>query len=66
LQVARMLEEYKKRRDYVVDRLNGMEGVQCERPAGAFYVFPNIEGGLGFTTTANTYYELPQMTCQRF
>jgi aspartate/methionine/tyrosine aminotransferase len=42
--VAKMIEEYKKRRDYVVDRLNAMEGVQCERPAGAFYVFPSIEG----------------------
>lgn len=36
-----MREEYHERRDFLVDRLNGM-GVDCHRPGGAFYVFPDI------------------------
>ncbi|MDP9326122.1 MAG: pyridoxal phosphate-dependent aminotransferase [Candidatus Dormibacteraeota bacterium] len=46
--VNRMLDEYRSRRDAVVDALNDIPGVHCHRPGGAFYVFPNITGtGLG-------------------
>jgi aspartate aminotransferase len=40
--VRRMLDEYRVRRDIVVDRLNAIPGVSCHRPGGAFYVFPNV------------------------
>jgi aspartate/methionine/tyrosine aminotransferase len=39
---ARMVAEFKHRRDLVVDGLNRLPGVKCARPRGAFYVFPNI------------------------
>ena len=39
-----MVEEFKRRRDVVVDGLNSLPGVSCLRPHGAFYVFPNITG----------------------
>lgn len=42
--VERMVVEFQHRRDLVVDGLNRMPGVRCQRPAGAFYAFPNIEG----------------------
>jgi aspartate/methionine/tyrosine aminotransferase len=42
--VAAMMAEFTERRDVVVDGLNAIHGVRCHRPAGAFYVFPNIEG----------------------
>ncbi|MFY9614782.1 MAG: pyridoxal phosphate-dependent aminotransferase [Candidatus Dormiibacterota bacterium] len=46
--VNRMLDEYRSRRDAVVDALNGIPGIHCHRPGGAFYVFPNVTGtGLG-------------------
>jgi len=45
--VATMVGEFVKRRDYMVDRLNAMPGVQCNRPGGAFYVFPSIVALLG-------------------
>jgi aspartate/methionine/tyrosine aminotransferase len=35
--------EYKKRIDYLVKRLNEIEGISCESPEGAFYLFPNFE-----------------------
>jgi aspartate/methionine/tyrosine aminotransferase len=37
-----MVATFKKRRDLVVDLLNEVEGVTCQKPAGAFYVFPNV------------------------
>ncbi|MDC0088113.1 aminotransferase class I/II-fold pyridoxal phosphate-dependent enzyme [Akkermansiaceae bacterium] len=39
--MLKMRDEYHQRRDYVVDRLNGM-GLDCHSPGGAFYVFPDI------------------------
>jgi len=37
-----MLTEFKKRHDYVVARLNTMEGMDSLHSDGTFYVFPNI------------------------
>jgi aspartate/methionine/tyrosine aminotransferase len=42
--VGRMVAEFRRRRDLIVDGLNRLPGVKCARPAGAFYVFPNITG----------------------
>jgi aspartate aminotransferase len=36
-----MKNEFQRRRDLVVSRLNGM-GIECEKPLGAFYVFPHV------------------------
>jgi aspartate aminotransferase len=43
-EVRRMVGEFKKRRDVIVDGLNSIPGIKCHRPHGAFYVFPNIKG----------------------
>ena len=43
-EVDAMVEEFRARRDLVVDGLNAIPGVQCLRPTGAFYVFPEISG----------------------
>ena len=37
-----MVEEFKRRREVIVDGLNALPGVSCRRPRGAFYVFPNV------------------------
>ena len=42
--VDAMVAEFKVRRDLIVDGLNAIPGVTCLRPAGAFYVFPDISG----------------------
>jgi len=44
------LAEFDRRRRYIVDRLNGMPGVTCLLPQGAFYVFPNFSGVYGKRT----------------
>ena len=40
--VAQMKAEYQERRDYIVEALNNIDGIDCRMPEGAFYVFPNI------------------------
>ena len=40
--VKGMLEEYRRRRDIMVDGLNTISGIHCYKPGGAFYAFPNI------------------------
>ncbi len=42
-EVTKMVAEFKKRRDVIVDGLNQIDGISCLRPNGAFYVFPNIK-----------------------
>jgi aspartate/methionine/tyrosine aminotransferase len=40
--IEKMKEEYDLRRRYFGKRLNEIEGIDCQMPEGAFYVFPNI------------------------
>ena len=40
--VSPLRETYRRRRDYVLDRLRAM-GLDAPEPAGAFYVFPSVE-----------------------
>jgi len=47
--VKEMVEEFDKRRKYIVERLNAMPGVSCPTPLGAFYSFPNFGSHYGKT-----------------
>ena len=40
--VAKMVQEFFKRRNFLVDNLNLVENINCVKPGGAFYVFPKI------------------------
>jgi aspartate aminotransferase len=40
--VSVMTAEFQKRRDYIVKALNGIRGISCMKPPGAFYVFPRV------------------------
>jgi aspartate aminotransferase len=42
--IGEMLTEFKKRHDYVVDRLNTFDGIDCLATDGTFYVFPSVDG----------------------
>jgi len=42
-----MVAEYAKRREFIVGYLNGIQGISCLNPEGAFYVFPNVKGLFG-------------------
>ena len=43
--IQNMVLKLKRRRDYVVKRLNSISGLSCTLPRGAFYVFPKIDLG---------------------
>jgi aspartate aminotransferase len=43
-EVRAMVAEFRRRREVIVDGLNAIPGVRCSKPAGAFYVFPNVTG----------------------
>jgi aspartate aminotransferase len=45
--VDKMVAEFDRRRKYIVERLNAIDGVKCTMPGGAFYVFPNVSGLFG-------------------
>lgn len=42
--IGLMLAEFRKRRDYTLQRLRAMPGVTAQTPQGAFYAYPNISG----------------------
>lgn len=42
-EVALMVKEYQRRRDYAVRAVNAMSGVSCASPRGAFYIFINVK-----------------------
>jgi aspartate aminotransferase len=43
-EIDTMLSEFRRRREVIVEGLNGLPGVSCLMPRGAFYTFPNISG----------------------
>ncbi len=45
--VEEMREAFRERRDFMVSELSSMDGVECFRPSGAFYVFPDVHTFLG-------------------
>jgi aspartate aminotransferase len=45
-------KQYTQRRDAFVGQVNQIQGLSCETPAGAFYIFIRVEGLLGLTTPA--------------
>ncbi len=42
-----MIQAFDRRRNYIIERLEKMEGVSCARPGGAFYVFPDMTAHTG-------------------
>ena len=41
--VDEMLNEFRRRRDLIVERLNKIDGILCKIPKGAFYTFPKYD-----------------------
>ena len=40
--VRYMVQEYDRRRRFLIEALNSIEGIKCKAPKGAFYVFPDM------------------------
>ena len=52
--ISEMVEIFKNRRDLIIDGLNAIDHIVCDKPKGAFYVFPNINYFLNKTYNGNT------------
>ena len=53
-------EAFRQRRDFVVNSLNSIKGINCLIPNGAFYVFPSCKGLLNKKTKLKTDTEFVQ------
>ncbi len=58
--IAKMVAAFQERRDVVVAALNAIDGITCQLPKGAFYVFPNIGGVCESLGAVEAYMNLPQ------
>ena len=47
--VAEMTEEYRHRRELVLEKLEGIRGFSCAQPNGAFYAYPNVSEAMRLT-----------------
>jgi aspartate aminotransferase len=58
--IQEMLVHFKQRHDYVVDRLNKMNGVSCLPTDGTFYCFPNVQEAINRIEGVSTDVELAE------
>lgn len=49
-EIVKMVIDFQKRRDFIVDALNRIDGIHCPLPKGAFYVFFDVSKFYGKTT----------------
>jgi aspartate/methionine/tyrosine aminotransferase len=61
-EIDKMVSAFQERRDVVVEGLNSIEGITCQNPKGAFYVFPNIGGACEALGAVAAYDGLPAET----
>jgi len=55
-----MANTFERRRDVILDMLNQVEGIRCQKPGGAFYLFPNISGLCERLGVFEVYRNLPE------
>ncbi|MFA4873854.1 MAG: aminotransferase class I/II-fold pyridoxal phosphate-dependent enzyme [bacterium] len=58
-EISRMNAAFQERRDVVVKGLNAIPGITCQKPKGAFYVFPNVGGACREIGAVSAYEALP-------
>jgi aspartate aminotransferase len=58
--IQTMLSAFKERHDFVVERLNGIQGIECLPTDGTFYVFPKVQGMIERLDGVNNDLELAE------
>lgn len=58
--IRRMVNIFQERRDLVVDGLNSVKGIRCQKPKGAFYAFPNVADVCKNLGIMDAFKSLPQ------
>ena len=62
--VAQWRAAFQRRRDFVVERLNAIEGIVCPRPEGAFYTFASCAGLIGRRSPDGTLIDSDTAFCR--
>jgi len=63
--VGTMCTAFKERHDYVVERLNGIPGIECLPTDGTFYVFPRVQGMIDGLGTVHDDLEFAEFLIER-
>jgi aspartate aminotransferase len=63
--IRTMVDAFKERHDYVVERLNRMPGIECQPTDGTFYVFPNVEEIIKSLGTVSNDLDLVELLIER-
>ena len=63
--IAEMLVEFKKRHDYVLERVNAIDGMDALPSDGTFYVFPSVEGFIARLDGINDDLELAEYLIEK-
>ncbi len=63
--IEKMLVEFKKRHDYVVATLGGINGIDCLSTDGTFYVFPNVQSVIERLADINNDVEFAEFLIQK-
>ncbi|HYW44943.1 MAG TPA: pyridoxal phosphate-dependent aminotransferase [Bryobacteraceae bacterium] len=64
--VVAMLAEYRRRRDFVIQRLRAIPGVTCAEPRGAFYAYPDVSVAMGKDGVDNTLHFAERLLAEAF
>ena len=62
LKIQYMVDEFKERRDLILNLLNDIDGFKCNKPEGAFYVFPDVSDYFGKTINGVTINNASEMS----
>lgn len=60
--VQYMVDEFKVRRDLILDLLRTVDGFSCNIPEGAFYVFPDVSSLFGRTFNGKTIHNATDLS----
>ena len=63
--IKKRSDAFKVRRDFVVKNLNAIKGISCQKPNGAFYVFPSCKGLLNKKTKLKSDTEFVQKLLEK-
>ncbi len=61
--VLEMVASFRERRDFVLASIQGMPGLQCPKPDGAFYLFPSIAELIGRTSSTGRLIDSSEAMC---
>ncbi len=57
--IAKMVSTFEHRRNIILKQINEIEGIRCQKPGGAFYLYPNIAGVCEKIGAVKAYDDLP-------